>query len=180
MNPALGKVFEVAQEILDCACVALDATDAQCPNRTCIVPGIEPSFEHCCEGGGQLTLNVVRWFESSTFPSISIAGGGPVGPTSAANNCALPYTVVEYLLTVVRCTPVGNGQRPPSCESQTGSARTLISDAEAVRAGVKCCVENFPKMQPWAVGDTMSVGPEGGCAGSTLVLWVGLSNCRPC
>lgn len=175
----------MAEHLLDCAFLGLESTPAGAPGRACIVPGQEPAFYECCDSG-QLTLNMLRTFETNQFPSISVAGGGPVGSFVTANACGLPWSVVEYLLTIVRCVPgiqdSGGGRvRYPSCESLSDSARKTFKDQEVIRRSLKCCLSELDKrVNAWAMGEAFSIGPEGNCAGTGIRVFVGFMNCRPC
>jgi hypothetical protein len=146
-----------------------------------VVPGLEPSIENCCSGdaGGQLTVSVVRRYPSRTFP---------IPDFNTPRNCAAPFIVVVYLVTVARCAPVGVNGRPPTCEQLDIAAQEAMLDMEQLWDGVACCLNDTPAMDTlvgpgphnWTYGDQLTVGPEGGCSGSTLQVLVGYPPCLEC
>lgn len=170
-----GRTYDLARSLLDCACAELVGT---CPTRHCVVPGL-PSFEDCCAGerGGQLTVHVVRRYPSRQFPTPDF--GSP-------SNCRAPWVVVQYQLTVVRCSPVGDA-RGPTCEALDTTAQGTMRDLERVWKGVACCLEDRETVQQllrgayqWVFGNQEAVEPQGGCAGSTLDVLVGMLPCLEC
>ena len=183
MSPDVGALFEMGGDLLGCVQEALDASPYPSPDRACVIPGPTAAFWDCCSGdkGGQLTVSIVRAIETNAFPNVSVAGGGVVGAVVSSTNCALPWTVVEYLVTIVRCTPTMKNNRFPKCEEIEPSAMEQAYDLQNVRHGLKCCLIGMDKrIHPWALGESLAIGPEGGCAGSTVTAFVGFQNCRPC
>lgn len=172
------KLYRVGGLLLDCACAKLQLTETGCPDRRCIVPGIEPEAVNCCHPGGQLTVNVVRTYPSRQFP---------VPDLGTPNNCDAPYQVATFNVTVFRCMPVGSVEHPPSCAKLDDTALVVLSDMEAVRQGVVCCLRDRDTLMPtlgdayvWGLGDHLPVGPEGGCVGTNLTVLVGLPTCWDC
>lgn len=172
----MGRIYAGASLLLDCVCEALGD---RCPSRTCVAPGVAVSIENCCAGdtGGQLNINVARMYPSRDFPT----------PVIGIRNCDAPYTVVEYLITLARCVPVGNMQRPPTCVKLDESAQSLMDDLEDIFTGVSCCLKTSPYLEdlagrrfPWIIGDVESIGPEGGCAGAVVSVLVGYDSCLGC
>lgn len=178
MNPA-HRSFNVARALLDCACLALDSTSAGCPNRRCVVPGGEIEFVNCCGGnkGGQLTINLESTYASRQFPV----------PDSTPNKCDSPYEVVTYMITILRCVPVGDIDRAASCDELERVAQTTFIDKYVVREAVRCCLEDNEAFASvagfnyrWVLDEHTTVGPEGGCVGSSLRVVVGLGSCHDC
>jgi len=172
------KIYRVGGLLLDCACAKLQLTEAGCPARRCLVPGIEPEAANCCEGEGQLTVNVARSYPSRKFPVPDL--GVPV-------NCDVPWDVVTFNVVVFRCMPTGDRHHPPTCDQLDDTAFTVMSDMAAVRAGVACCLRDIDTVSPilgdgytWGLGDHASVGPEGGCVGTNLTVLVGIPTCWEC
>lgn len=178
MAPPVGRVFDLAAHMLECAALQLGAFS---PDRACVVPGQEVAWDNCCSGsdGGQLTVNVARVYPSHNFPDID--QGRP-------NNCIAPYMVVQYGVTILRCSPTQDDRgNPPPCEALSANAELTIRDLETVRIGVACCLLDEEALttlvgQPavWMFGDVVTLGPEGGCAGSQLIVFVGMPPCYDC
>lgn len=178
MNSAT-RSFNVARALLDCVCLALDSTSAGCPNRRCVVPGGEIEFVNCCggSGGGQLTINLESTYASRQFPT----------PDSAPNKCDAPYEVVTYMVTVLRCVPVGDIDRAASCAQLEAVAQTTFIDQYVVREAVRCCLEDSASFDAvagfnyrWVLDENPTLGPEGGCVGSSLRVIIGLGACHDC
>lgn len=168
----------MAALLLDCACTRLGDT---CPTRACVVPGVEVAIENCCAGdrGGQLTVNIIRHYPSTQFPTPDIG-------TFA--NCDTPYVIVEYGVQIARCTPVGSGNRPPSCDALDSAAQLQMADMQLIRDGIACClrspsdemVDAAGRGFRWSLGTHEAIGPEGGCTGSNLQVVIGMMNCLEC
>lgn len=174
----LERIFHVGQVLLDCACSWLAATPAGCPDRRCLVPGVEIAAEDCCDQGGQLSVNVVNVFPSTVFP---------IPDAGSPSNCDVPYDVVSYNIQVLRCSPVGNEHQAPNCNDLSDAALRTMVDLNTVRNAVRCCLKDQESVSPiagngyrWTFGDHLTVGPEGACAGSNLLVLVGLPTCWEC
>lgn len=171
------KVYKVAALLLECACAKLRLTEAGCPDRRCVVPGLEPEAANCCPSGGQLTVNLIRVFPSEQFPF----------PLVAANNCDAPYDVATFAVTVFRCMPTGSTQHAPSCDALDKAAFTTMVDLMAVQDGVICCMKDKDRMHSvigepfrWALGDHGPTEATGGCVGTALIVQVGIPRCWEC
>jgi hypothetical protein len=167
-----GRVYDLARVLLECACTRLAD---ECPDRRCVVPGQQVSWENCCAGktGGQLTVHVAQVYPSRSFPDPDLRRPA---------NCDAPYLVVEYVVTVLRCSPA-NGK----CDELEPVAEQTFRDLERVRDAAACCLLDKDPLQTllrgaytWAFGQQLTLGPEGMCAGSELHLLVGMLNCREC
>lgn len=172
-----GRAYDLARTLLECACARLAD---ECPTWHCVVPGSQVSWDNCCSGktGGQLTVHVAQAYPSRTFPDPDLRRPA---------NCDAPYTVLEYVVTILRCSPVGSGQHPASCEDLDVTAQQTLRDLERVRDSTACCLLQQDAMQAllrgpyaWAFGQQLSLGPDGACAGSELHVLVGMSPCREC
>lgn len=175
----LTRPYRVGGLLLDCVCAKLSLTEAGCPARRCLVPGVEPSVENCCAGknGGQLTVHIVRSYPSRKFPL----------PDVAAGNCDAPLDVVTYSVQVWRCMPTGTVDHPPRCDDIDDTALTAWTDKEAIRLGVACCLRDRDTAEKtvgvgydWIFGDFVTKGPEGGCVGSEQLVQIGLPVCWEC
>lgn len=203
MPLSMLAVHEAAEALLNCVCEALDRLPVEvpglagCPCRVCVVPG-SPAADGC-DGGcdvqpgeypGQLTVNVVRLYASdrTIFPreAGSSTATGPGSGIRDLKNCAMPQvTAVELLVTLWRCTPLPTDQGcPPSCAELNESAMQMHADMLAVQQGVLCCYSATDTTQRhgrrWVMGQTTSLGPQGGCAGFQTRITVALDDCIPC
>lgn len=178
MDPT-RRSFDVARALLDCVCLALDSTSAGCPSRRCVVPGSEADFTSCCGGpkGGQLTINIESVHASTAFPI----------PDTTPNKCTAPYEVVAYNVTILRCVPTGDIDHGPSCDQLEAVAFTTFVDQAVVREAVRCCLSDTDSLEAiagagyrWLLDEHPMVGPEGGCVGSSLRIFIGLIACHDC
>lgn len=163
--------FSVAEAILACALAGVTNTDEYPINRVCVVPGAEAAWDDCqC---GQLTIAEERRFPSDAFPEEAVDN---------EENCGEPYSVIVYRLSIVRCVsiPDENGT-PPSCATLNAEAEQLMKDKTDIRRAVMCCLSAMHDAEDigsFQLGAQDSVGPSGACAGSDLVIMVGLF--QPC
>lgn len=159
---------EVAEAIL--ACAADVVTDV---NRICVVPG-EIAWDECeC---GQLVISEVDTFPSSDFP---------LDEVNRTAECGEPWHVVQYTLSLTKCVPVpdSNGNAP-TCAQLAAAAAILSQDKRSVRRAVFCCLQalydemdsNNPQIEAFQLGHSVTIGPEGQCAGHELTIWVGWTN----
>lgn len=158
-------IYDVAAELLACACAALEATTAGCPARATVVAG-EAAWDDCCEG--QLTVSVPTIFPSTTFPD----------PDTRNAVCGPPFTAFDVDVEIVRCAPTVNSSgRAPSVADLNASALIWHLDARAVWTGVLCCLHAHRLEWNSVVRQQIALGPEGGCVGSRLTVTVGLTDC---
>lgn len=199
MTLSMLAVHEAAEALLNCVCTALDALPlempamAGCPCRVGVVPGSVAADG--CDGGcdvpageypGQLTVNVVRLFASdrASFPrelGTQQAGGG----VRDLKNCALPVTTaVELLVTLFRCVPGPTDDGcPPSMEELNVAAMQFHADMLAVQQGIMCCFAGTDTSRRtgrrYVVGQTTTIGPQGGCVGFQSRVMVALDDVLP-
>src|SRR5262245_9767096 len=110
-SPRPEEPYELAAGLLEAAATELELFAAQglsgCkPPRTCVVPGRELTWDDCdC---GLLGVNIVTAYPSETFP-FQLGGNGP------SVSCGVPWLVVHYAVTILRCTPTtqDDGKPPP-------------------------------------------------------------------
>ena len=152
-----------AQEVLDCVCEALaEQSSCGCPCRACVVVG-QPVWDACCDGG-QLTAFVNRIFVHDAFPATE---GGSI-------NCMAPLAG-DFTLQLIRCVPtVTDDGVAPTCEALSDSARLIYEDMYIALRAVICCLAAYKKKRSFAVRDTRTVGPQGGCAGFEIQFTVQL------
>lgn len=195
-------VHQAAQNLLDCACEAVGRLPAEvpglagCPCRVGVVPG-QPAADGC-DGGcdvlpgqypGQLTVNVNRLYASdvNNFPRevglLSVTG---VSGIRDLKNCAMPQTTaVELQVTLWRCAPIPTDQGcPPSMPDLDATAMQMHADMLAVQQGILCCFSATDTTRRhgrrFVMGQTTSLGPQGGCAGFQTLVTVALDDCLPC
>jgi len=187
-------VQQAAQNLLDCVCAALDRVPLDvpglhgCPCRKGVVPGA-PAADGCDEGctapgpgeyPGQLTVNVVRIYSTTRdrFPVFA-----PSSPDSVRNlkNCLPPIVAVDLNVTLWRCAPGPTDQGcPPSMEDLNEAATQLHVDALAIQQGILCCYAGSDsgayKGRRYTIGQTLTLGPQGGCVGLETGVTVALDD----
>lgn len=188
------SIHEAAEDLLQCVCDALTRAAAAvpghpgCPCRACVVPG-EAALDSCDDpcgqgaaGGGQLTVGTVR-----AYP---VVRGSELTTTDQVvrdlRQCGVPDLAVELLVTVARCAPYPTEEGcPPSCEELTQSAMDVHTDIMAVQSAVLCCFSGTDpgprgRGRRFVLGETRTVGPEGGCVATATTVTVILDGCLPC
>ncbi|MFF4385621.1 hypothetical protein ACFY0G_02325 [Streptomyces sp. NPDC001552] len=185
-------VHDLAEDVLSCVCVALDQAAADvpgqpgCPDcRTCLVPGT-PAWDTCedpCgttppKAGGQLTVNVLRTYPSTTFPQEDREIRG-------LKNCPPPTLLAVVLaVTLLRCAPGPTEDGcPPTCEELNQASRVLHVDLATVYNALLCCLPEttpVPRRRRWVLGESRVIGPEGGCVGLEQRVTIGIHACYPC
>jgi hypothetical protein len=180
VSVALTALHTAAQDLLGCVCDELNTLPVLvpgmdgCPCRACVVPGTAAAdgCDESCgtpppgEYPGQLTVNVARLFSSdrSSFPR-------EVPVVLDGKNCAPPQvTAAELVVTVFRCVPLPTDEGcPPTCDQLSASAAQLHADMMAVRQAIVCCYVGTDEVtrygRRFALGPSVTVGPQGGCVG---------------
>lgn len=170
---AVDATFNMAERLLDCVGAQLAGTTQGAPSRAFVATGAEIAWDDChC---GQLTVHMLRTYPSDNFPLLKQAG--------PFNRCEAKLSVVEYVITILRCVPVqDNRGNPPAPGRMTDAARLDHEDRRAVRAGVACCFDDEDPRKPGfrLVQEQLAVGDQGMCAGSELHVFIGFPNCAPC
>jgi hypothetical protein len=184
-SPQPTAVYDMAAGLLEAACTELDLFKAQdlgfasypgCPPRKCVVPGRELTWDDCdC---GLLGVNIVTAYPSENFP-FQLGGNGP------STSCSVPWLVVHYAVTILRCTPtMGDDGKPPPCDALAAAARIDFADRTAIWRGVACYlatpVNSGGVVRPHLLQEQLSIGEQGACSGSELHVLVGLNLCVPC
>jgi hypothetical protein len=178
---------QACDNLLTCVCAELDRLPAEaglagCPCRACVVPGT-PAVDGC-DGGcdvapdeypGQLTVSVARTFTATraSFPAeISIVRD--------LSLCADPgFLAADLMVQVWRCAPGPSDDGcPPSCDALTEAATQLHADMLAVQRAITCCFSatNTDRRKGWRyrVGQSLPLGPQGGCVGFQAIVTVAL------
>ena len=158
------RLNELLQELLNCACDALEngicgePTVCGCPCRQFI--GIGPVVwdrEACCDDG-QLSVTVDRLYPVDTFPNQS----------NRVNLCRIPLAA-DITVTLLRCFPVmdehGNAPTPDALQT---AGEDLHADMLTLTLGLLCCLQARGRSQQFIFQGSRFVGPSGGCAGIEL------------
>lgn len=197
MALTLTSIHQAAQSLLDCVCGALTAAReelpglAGCPCRVGVVPAAVAADG--CDGGcnvapgeypGQLTVSVRRMFATdvNSFPRELGLGSGPTtGGVRDRSLCRLPQvTAVELLVTLFRCSPGPTEDGcPPTMAELDETALQFHADMLSVQRGILCC---YPSTEldarrngrRFVVGQTTTIGPQGGCVGFQSAVTVAL------
>jgi hypothetical protein len=172
-NPFAG--FELAEHLRDCILPYLAMTTKGVPDRVCILTG-EVAWDDCeC---GQLAVSLDTQYESATFPEPWT--GSENGGT---RKCGAPLFVYQYTVSMLRCSPIGDEDAPPSCEALSAAARVTVEDAWSVRTGLMCCMcagttrtDGVKLFERYWVGPQIEVGAQGGCQGSAITVSIGVTN----
>lgn len=162
--------FAVAQAIIDCVYAAVDHDAPNAINRKGVVPG-DIAWDDCqC---GQLVISENRRFPSRNFPLEEV---------DHTADCGEPWLIIEYTLSLTRCVagPAQN-KLSPAIADLSASALQLSEDMTKTRTAVLCCLaalyDEFnpanSRIDAFELGAQTTVGPEGGCVGHELLLWVG-------
>lgn len=195
MALSLLAVHQAADNLLTCVCAGLSRLPTEvpglagCPCRSCVVPGLvaaDGCDSDCAappEGvyPGQLSVNVIRIFSSDrqSFPREVLS-------VRDEKHCAPPpVTAIELGVTVYRCAPFPSDEGcPPTCEQLTASAMQLHVDMLSVQNAVLCCYSGTDTTsrngRRFVLGQSRTLGPEGGCVGLEQRVTVALDDCVPC
>ena len=158
-------LFDLAEALLICAVHSLDTTTSEgAPDRQLVVIGTPP-HDNCCDG--QITASLMRQFPSSVFPEEDVT----------KTVCGPPYTVIHIDIEIVRCAPTqDNLGHFPTTNEIMHSSRLVAIDAQAVWAGIACCLQTHEYDWTSTMRPQEFITPEGGCVGSRLTAYVGLTN----
>jgi hypothetical protein len=162
------NTWELQQALLTCAQNGVDNTGDLELHRIGAVPG-EIAWDACeC---GLLAISEQRRYPSIDFPTEGLNDALP---------CGAPYTVVPYVIALVRCVPSSEEDgEPPTVEALSAAAEQLNTDIAKLRQAIWCCLNDLYRTNQvlaFTVGASDVVGPEGGCAGHQLTVLVGFGN----
>lgn len=164
----MAVVFDLLSNILACAYAGIDHDAPLDINRQCVVPG-EIVWDNCqC---GQLVIAESRRFPSNAFPLEQV---------DHTAECGAAWLVLDAKLNLTRCAPaIDVNGNPPKCVDLTASAKQLSKDMTDIRQAVECCLDgmyNANQIIAYELGAQEIVGPEGGCVGSELTIFIGVPN----
>jgi hypothetical protein len=160
--------YDVASILVTGIDAELSASPAGRPDRACVVPG-EIAWDGCDCGAVYVSLR--NWSLSDSFPDASDTSGSlRIGP------CELPWTVGSIEIQVVRCAPSPDGSVfDVPCNKLDVAAEILIADAALAlrRTTVELCqLKDADEIIDYIVGEQLTVGPAGGCVGTSLTVQV--------
>lgn len=160
--------YQVGHVLLDALQAALSDSLGGSVDRVSMVPG-EIAWDECdC---GLLAISARRWWLSDDFPEGQFAQS-----IIRSSPCNLPWLIGELRVQVVRCAPNPTGDDvSPSVSSLDAAAEVLISDAHVVINTVTetlCELKETDQIIDYTVGEVDTQGPNGGCVGSELLVFV--------
>lgn len=138
------------------------------PERSGVVPGAI-AWDACdC---GILAVSIAQVYLSDVFPDDLVT-------RTAAAGCDAAWEVGELVIQVIRCAPNPPGQQlHPTVVALDDSARLVAIDAfEALKStSVELCqMREARDVVDFMIRPQVVQGPEGGCVGSELRVWVAL------
>lgn len=157
-------IYGVLAQLRECARVALAGSSSGEPDRVCIYPGRIIADDCNC---GMLALTALRAYRSRRFPTEEIA----------FLKCGDGILAADLQLVVLRCVPVPDDHgNPPTCAALDEAARVMHEDAELVRDAIQCCLAEMHTATglQYIVRQQPFEGPQGDCAGSQLLITIGL------
>lgn len=132
-------VSVLMQELLNCLCQNANAQPNP-PGLCCFRVGTEIAHDagiledQCCEGIGYVALGDT-YPSSDSFPDADII-------RQAQASCAPPTWAQVFQVGIIRCVPVGDEFRGPTCGEWNAAGRQNVIDAQTLRR-VACCMRNF-------------------------------------
>lgn len=138
------------------------------PGRSGVVPGMV-AWDDCCSGTLATTWALI--FGSDVFPQEQ---------SYVTGNCDTAWEVAEIVIQLIRCAPTPSGspnQLAPSVASLASAARQMAIDVTQSRraaARLLCTMKDDDDIVDFKVNRHSSLGPEGGCVGIELRMYVGL------
>lgn len=167
-------IFNVSFNLLDCVFDGIIEAGLPEPCRVCVVPG-EIAWDECGDGG-QLEISTTSVFYSNIFPTdtsqdITVGSGG----------CGPGIPVASMTLSLMRCAPLPTGvtSKAPSCAALQETALLVGRDNYVIRNSLLCCLKDLKAnstIVDYRLGPVTIDGPEGGCVGNSVVLFIGLAN----
>lgn len=156
-------VFPLLEELLDCVCREIVASDLPPVCRCELMPGTQVVLDFqgsCGEACGQAWVRLVAIGAGAAFPDIGTPELARCGTTLAA--------AIE--VGISRCEPSGEtlGQRytPPTAKDQHDAVRLYMADMAAMRRAVVCCfAEKYEDVVDVAMGVYSPLDSAGGAGG---------------
>ena len=134
--------------------------------RAGVVPGLIAWDDCSC---GLLATTWALLMGSSVFPQEQVYVEG---------NCDTPWEVAEVAVQVIRCSPSPDGEaNAPTVAALAATARQMDTDATQMRRAcmqLLCGLKDSYDIVDFLVARNTPQGPEGGCVGSELRMYVAL------
>lgn len=161
---AVTTLATLLVDLKNCVCASLVGPDPDNPRwvgQCCIRPSSQVAWDNCCDSGGQAWVAIQSGVPTTRFPA---ADTSPI----ICSTRRLAFTVE---VGIIRCV---NAEPDQGCDTYEDDAANIIADFEAVLAGIVCCLGDDTDECPfnWTISNIAFVGPNGGCAGSTISLIV--------
>lgn len=136
-------------------------------------PGDIPSFDNCCEGGGQLWLRLAEVFptagQDAAFPALDSAQKG---------GCGVNLLALHLALGVMRCAhTIDERGRFPSGPEMTEDALGSYDDLMILLNVIVCDLDKLTGVQRVKVDRWSPRGVQGGCAGGEWGFFVAFDPC---
>lgn len=157
---------------------ALGATPAGACDRALLLPGADIPWDACeC---GTLGVAVRRAYRTRNFPQDA---------QDVYTKCDDFAMAFDLTMVVLRCVPLGDTNEPntlyvpPTPAQSLAALQVQESDRAVVFNTVTCSLselEDVSLVGSYIVNDSVSLGPQGGCAGSQLNFKVALYPPCPC
>lgn len=165
MNPA-----DILAALIACFCENLALTTRGAPANCCIV-ATDPVVPDCCPGFAW--VRILSAYPSQNFPQAD----------ARADRCRPPVWAMQVELGVDRCAPSPcDAMSASCCTAETDAALDQLSDFEAFRRTLGCCLTlstdlglDEVVMGVWSTGVS-----QGGCLRSTqtaLIRWIDICPC---
>jgi hypothetical protein len=160
--PLPNPVFDSMVLLADCLCTQIMV----CGGPDVCFCGVVPGESVVADYGGDCAKKCgMAWVRlNALYPSTSMGE-----PNNDPKNCraGLGY---EVELGILRCTPVGTGDIPPTQDQLLNVTELQVHDAMTMRRAVACCDGS----DDWSMGTYGTVGPTGGILGGSwlVTMWV--------
>lgn len=152
-------MFPVLQRLIECLCAELEASGGPSLCYCGMVVGdIMPlELTKCGPGGcgGVAWIRPMQAFSSTEFPA----------PDEAPSCVAVLAMPVE--IGVARCYPRGDIKKPMNPQDMFEAARLYMSDMQAMRRAVKCCLADASFQGSYALGTWEPIPASAGVSGGT-------------
>lgn len=172
-------VYDIGAALRNCACAALTTAEVMAPDccggdnpagRVFVTPGGQVAWDACCEPCGQLSVTLLRLYETDSPGSAAQV----VGPDEG---CAR-WVVAEWEVLWITCVSVlqddGIQVVFPDPAVLDAEARQLLTAQWSMWSGLRCCIQgwNDDYASDWSgwIAQSLPVGPEGGCAGASVTV----------
>ena len=161
-------------KLAGCLCTTLAERGLPTPCVCTPVPGPLAVMDQCnscgknkSDCGGQAWVRLTSEYPSSVFP----------GADTDQASCGAPDAYVLEV-GVARCQPTGsangiNGYTAPTMEQLVDATRLQMADKAAIRAAIKCCMDDEDSDYTYVLGTYQPIQVAGDCGGGfwTVTIW---------